>query len=132
MNPWIHEFISFATGCQIGIGYGLSKAGSGVIINQLEVRYSKPGTIGGLMINCEVRLEPIQDYDDPEWSEILISGQCNCIGYLNDDKATKNLFIDEKLNIKMVQYQKTFYFELIKYKEIKNLHHIFFFFFNLF
>ena len=96
LNPWIHEFIGFATGSQIAVGYGLSEAGSGVIVNPLEVRYSKPGTVGGPMTNCEVRLEPIQDYDDPTCGEILISGPCNCSGYLNDEMATKNLFIDEK------------------------------------
>lgn len=42
----------------------MSEIGSGVIVNPLEVRYSKQGTVGGPMINCEVSLEPIQDYDD--------------------------------------------------------------------
>ena len=26
-NPWIHEFIGFATGSQIAVGYGLSEEG---------------------------------------------------------------------------------------------------------
>lgn len=96
LNPWIHEFFGFATGSQMAVGYGLSEAGSGIIVNPLEVRYSKPGTVGGPMTNCEVRLEPIQDYDDPECGEILICGPCNCSGYLNDENATQNLFIDEQ------------------------------------
>ncbi|KAK8845921.1 hypothetical protein M9Y10_020855 [Tritrichomonas musculus] len=96
LNPWIHEFIGFATGSQMGVGYGLSEVGSGVVCNPLDLRYSKPGTVGGPMMNCEVRIEPIPDYDDPECGEILICGQCNCSGYLNDEQATKELFIDEK------------------------------------
>lgn len=96
MNPWIHEFIGFATGCSMGVGYGLSEVGSGVICNPMDLRYSKPGTVGGPTMNCEVRLEPIEDYDDPECGEILICGQCNCSGYLNDEQATKSLFVDDK------------------------------------
>ena len=43
------------------------------------------------MTNCEVQLDPIQDYDDPTCGEILISGPCNCSGYLNDEMTTKKL-----------------------------------------
>lgn len=96
LNPWIHEFIGFATGCSMGVGYGLSEVGSGVVCNPLDLKYSKPGTVGGPMMNCEVRLDPVPDYNDPTCGEILICGQCNCSGYLNDEKATKDLFIDEK------------------------------------
>ena len=95
MDPWIHEFIQIATGIPMRVGYGLSEIGSGNIVNPMDVRYSKPGTVGGPMCNCEVRLEPLQDYDDPECGEILMGGQCNCSGYLNDEQSTRELFIDE-------------------------------------
>lgn len=96
MNPWVHEFIMYATGCSMGVGYGLSEVGSGVICNPMEIKHSKPGTVGGPLMNAEIRLEPLDDYDDPECGEILISGQCVCRGYLNDEQATKDLFINDK------------------------------------
>lgn len=95
MDPWIHEFIQFATGAPMRVGYGLSEIGAGNIVNPMDVRYSKPGTVGGPMCNCEVRLEPLEDYDDPECGEIIMGGQCNCSGYLYDEQSTRNLFIDE-------------------------------------
>ena len=62
----------------------------------MEIKHSKPGTVGGPLMNAEIRLEPFDDYDDPECGEILISGQCVCSGYLNDEQATKDLFINDK------------------------------------
>ena len=94
MDPWIHEFIQFATGIPMRVGYGLSEIGAGNICNPLDVRYTKPGTVGGPMSNCEVRLGPLEDYDDPECGEILMGGQCICSGYLFDEEATKELFVD--------------------------------------
>ncbi|KAH0790644.1 AMP-binding enzyme family protein [Histomonas meleagridis] len=94
MDPWIHEFMQFATGIPMRVGYGLTEIGSGNICNPMDVRYSKPGTVGGPLPNSEVRLDPIEDYDDPTCGEILMGGQANCSGYLYDEEATARLFAD--------------------------------------
>jgi long-chain acyl-CoA synthetase len=47
------------------------------------------------MPNTEIRLEPLQDYDDPECGEIIAGGQMLCSGYLFDDEQTEKLFVDD-------------------------------------
>lgn len=96
MDPWIHEFMQFATGIPMRVGYGLTEIGSGNVCNPMDVRYSKPGTVGGPLPNSEVRLLPLEDFDDPLCGEILMGGEANCSGYLFDEEATNNLFVDEE------------------------------------
>ena len=95
MDAKIHEIMQVATGVPLRSGYGLTEAGSGNVCNPYHVNYSKPGTVGGPLENVEVRLEPIDGYDDPECGQILVGGTCLCSGYLNDPEATKNLFVDD-------------------------------------
>lgn len=96
MDPFVHEFIQVALGTPMRVGYGLSEIGAGNIVNPLSVRHSRPGTVGGPMCNCEVRLEPISDYDDPLAGEIIMGGQCLCSGYLYDEEATERLFCNKE------------------------------------
>jgi long-chain acyl-CoA synthetase len=95
MDPWIHEFIQYATGIPVRAGYGLSESGSGNIVNPFDLNWSKPGTCGGPMPNFEVRLEPIEDYDDPQCGELICGGQSLCSGYLHDQEQTTKLFTDD-------------------------------------
>ena len=96
MDPFVHEFVQFCTGIPMRVGYGLTEIGAGNICNPFDVRYTKPGTVGGPLCNCEVRLEPLPDYDDPLCGQILMGGQCLCSGYLYDEDATNKLFVDDK------------------------------------
>jgi long-chain acyl-CoA synthetase len=94
MDAWIHEFIQFATGIPVRVGYGLSELGSGNVVNPFSCVTCKPGTVGGPMPNCEVRLNPIEDYDDPICGEIFCGGQMLCSGYLYDQEQTNALFLN--------------------------------------
>jgi long-chain acyl-CoA synthetase len=94
MDAWIHEFIQFATGIPVRVGYGLSELGSGNVINPFSCQWSKPGTVGGPMPNTEIRIEPISGYDDPLCGEILAGGQMLCSGYLHDEAQTRELFVN--------------------------------------
>lgn len=96
MDPWIHEFIQFSTGIPMRVGYGLTEIGAGNICNPFDCRYSKPGTVGGPLCNCEVKLDPLEEYDDPLCGEICMGGQCLCSGYLYDEEQTRKLFMDEE------------------------------------
>lgn len=95
MDPSIHEILQVAMGLPIRSGYGLTEAGSGNIISPIDIRYVKPGTVGGPLNNVEIHLEPIADYNDPNCGEIIVKGQCVASGYLNDPAATSELFTDE-------------------------------------
>jgi long-chain acyl-CoA synthetase len=95
MDPWIHEFMQYATGVPMRVGYGLSEIGSGNIVNPCDVNTSRPGTVGGPMPNTQVRLEPLADYDDPLCGEIVTGGQMCCSGYLFDEEQSKAIFVDE-------------------------------------
>ncbi|OHT03669.1 AMP-binding enzyme family protein [Tritrichomonas foetus] len=95
MDPNIHEFLQVATGVPLRTGYGLTEAGSGNMCVPMDIRFCYPGTVGGPLRNVEVRLEPIDGYDDPECGEVLIGGPCLSSGYLHDPDATANLFVDE-------------------------------------
>ena len=96
LEPCVHEFVQFATGISVRTGFGLSETGSGNVINAMDVRFNKPGTVGGPLSNVEIRLEPIPDYDDPQCGEVLIGGECVCSGYLHDQEATEKLFVDKE------------------------------------
>ena len=96
LEPVVHDFVQFSTGVSVRTGYGLTETGSGNVINSMDVRFSKPGTVGGPLSNVEIRLEPIPDYDDPECGEVLLGGECVCSGYLYDDEATEQLFVNEE------------------------------------
>jgi long-chain acyl-CoA synthetase len=95
MDPWIHEFLQYATGKPVRAGYGMSELGSGNILNPFHMNGCRPGTVGGPMCNIELRLEPLEDYDDPLCGELLCGGQMLCSGYLNDPEQTQKLFLDE-------------------------------------
>jgi len=94
MDPKIHEIMQVATGIPLRSGYGLTEAGSGNVCNPYDIRYCKPGTVGGPLENVQVKLEPIDGYDDPNCGQILVGGQCLSSGYLFDEQATNNLFVD--------------------------------------
>jgi len=94
MDPWVHEFMQIATDAPMRVGYGLTEIGAGNICNPLDIRRSKPGTVGGPMCNCEVKLTPVDGFDDPLAGEILIGGQSLCSGYLYDEEETNKLFVD--------------------------------------
>ena len=96
MDPYVHEFMNFATGAAMRVGFGLSEIGAGSVCNPLSVRYNKPGTVGGPMICTEVKLIPLEDYEDKEAGEIMIGGQCLCSGYYKDDEATEKLFEENR------------------------------------
>jgi len=96
LDPDVHEFMNFATGSVMRVGYGLSEIGSGSICNPNDVRYTKPGTVGGPMVNTEVKLLPLEDYEDKEAGEILVGGQCLCSGYYKDEEATNKLFEENR------------------------------------
>ena len=91
----IQEFMMIALGTPVRTGYGLTEAGSGNTINPIDFKKIKCGTVGGPMVNAEVKIEPIDGYDDPNCGEILIGGPCLSSGYLYDEEATKNLFVDD-------------------------------------
>ncbi|EAY17410.1 AMP-binding enzyme family protein [Trichomonas vaginalis G3] len=92
LDPSVHEFMQVALDTPMRVGYGLSEIGAGNICNPLSVIHSRPGTVGGPLCNCEVRLEPLEDYDDPLAGEIIMGGECLCSGYLYDQEATDKLF----------------------------------------
>lgn len=96
MDPNIHEFLQVATGIPLRTGYGLTEAGSGNLCVPYDIDYCYPGTVGGPLVNVEVRLEPIDGYDDPQCGEIVIGGQCLSSGYLYDPESTENLFVDKE------------------------------------
>jgi long-chain acyl-CoA synthetase len=96
MDRWVHEFIQVATSIPLRVGYGLSEIGTGDIVNPQNAQWSKPGTIGGPEPNIEVRLEPLEDYDDPHCGELLCGGQGLCSGYLHDEDATEQLFVNKE------------------------------------
>jgi long-chain acyl-CoA synthetase len=95
LDPWIHEFMMYALGCGFRVGYGASELGSGNVVNPFDTRGSVPGTVGGPMPNTEIKLDHLEDYDDPLCGEILAGGQMLCSGYLYDDEQTKKLFVDD-------------------------------------
>jgi long-chain acyl-CoA synthetase len=95
LDPVIHEFLQVALGFPVRTGYGLTEAGSGNVISPLDIRGIKPGTVGGPLINAEVWLEPVAEFEDPNAGEIIISGQSVASGYLHDEEATRELFFDE-------------------------------------
>jgi len=95
LDPFVHEFMQVALSTPMRVGYGLSEIGAGNCCNPLSCRYSRPGTVGGPLPNCEIRLLKLDDYDDPEAGEIIMGGQCLCSGYLYDEEATNKLFLDE-------------------------------------
>ncbi|EAY01067.1 AMP-binding enzyme family protein [Trichomonas vaginalis G3] len=95
MDPNIQEFLQVATGLPVRVGYGLTEAGSGNICSPPDIHHIKKGSIGGPLQNVEVKLEEIEDYDDPLCGQILIGGQCLSSGYLHDEESTKKLFTDE-------------------------------------
>jgi long-chain acyl-CoA synthetase len=95
LDAWTHEFIQVAFGIPVRAGYGLSELGSGNVVNPFSYWTSKPGTCGGPMPNLEIRLEPLQDYEDPECGELICGGQMLCSGYLYDEEQTNELFVDK-------------------------------------
>lgn len=95
LDPNIQEILQVAMGLPVRTGYGLTEAGSGNIISPLDIKYIKPGTVGGPLINAEIKLDPIQDYNDDECGEIIIKGQCIASGYLHDPATSAELFTDE-------------------------------------
>jgi long-chain acyl-CoA synthetase len=95
MDAKIHEFIQVATGVPLRTGFGLTEAGSGNICTPKSIRFTTYGVCGGPLVNVEVKLEPIDGYDDPLCGEINIGGSCLASGYLYEPEATKNLFTDE-------------------------------------
>ncbi|EAY08893.1 AMP-binding enzyme family protein [Trichomonas vaginalis G3] len=95
MDKSIQEILQVATGIPVRVGYGLTEAGSGNVCSPRDIHNIKCGTIGGPLINVEIKLEPIEDYDDPLCGQILIGGQCLSSGYFRDEEATKRLFVDD-------------------------------------
>ncbi|KAH0795057.1 AMP-binding enzyme family protein [Histomonas meleagridis] len=95
LDPTVHEVLQVATGVPVRTGYGLTEGGSGNVCTPYNIKFCYPGTVGGPLKNVEIKLEPIDDYDDPECGEILMGGQCLSSGYLYDVEATNNLFYDE-------------------------------------
>ena len=99
MDRNIHEFLQVATGVPVRTGYGLTEAGSGNVCNPWGLNTIKFGTVGGPLINAEIRLEPIDGYDDPSCGEILVGGQCVCSGYLHDPESSEKLFYNKERTI---------------------------------
>lgn len=94
IDPEIHEFIQVALRVPMRTGDRLTEECSGNIISPGDIRPIKPRTVGGLLINAEVWLEPIDGFDDPNAGEIMISWQCVTSDYLNNEKASNELFLD--------------------------------------
>jgi long-chain acyl-CoA synthetase len=94
MDPGIHEFLQVAVGVPLRVGYGASELGSGTVIMPFNIHSTKPGTVGGPIGNCELRLEPLEDYPDPECGEVCAGGEMLCSGYLYDDEQTSKLFLN--------------------------------------
>jgi len=95
LDPNIQEFMMVATGVPVRTAYGLTEAGSGNTANPNDIKRVKCGTVGGPLENAEVKIDPIDGYDDPRCGEILIGGPCLSSGYLYDEEATRNLFTDD-------------------------------------
>ena len=95
MDPKMHEFLQVATGIPLRTGFGLTEAGSGNVCTPKSIRFHTYGVCGGPLVNVEVKLEPIDGYDDPLCGEINIGGPCLASGYLYEPEATKNLFTDD-------------------------------------
>jgi long-chain acyl-CoA synthetase len=55
-----------------------------------------PGTVGGPLINVEVRIEPSDSFSDPTCGEILIGGPAVSSGYFHDESLTAGLFMDKE------------------------------------
>jgi long-chain acyl-CoA synthetase len=94
LDPATHGFVQVTLGIPIRNGYGLTEAGSGVICGPDNILMTTPGAVGGPLINVEVRIEPVDTFNDPSCGEILIGGPAVSSGYLNDEELTNNLFVD--------------------------------------
>lgn len=95
LDPSIQEFLQVCTGIPIRVGYGLTEACAANIIVPKPLGRIRYGTVGGPLPNCQVKLEKIDGYDDPDAGEIWLSGQCLCSGYLYEEQITNELFTDE-------------------------------------
>jgi long-chain acyl-CoA synthetase len=95
LEPQIHDFLQVIFGVPIRSGYGLTEAGAGVVSGPDNLLQTIPGPVGGPFINFELRLEPVEGYNDPTCGEILAHGGGLCSGYLHDEELTKKLFLDD-------------------------------------
>jgi long-chain acyl-CoA synthetase len=84
MDPWIHEFLQVAIGVSVRVCSGASGLGSGTVMTPCNIHSAKPGTVGGPIPNCELRLETFEDSPDPECGEVCAGGQ------------TRQLFFDDE------------------------------------
>ena len=92
----LHERMMVLLGWPIRTGYGLSEGGSGNTLNPARITHIKYGTNGYPLANVELRIVPVPDFStDPGVGEIQMGGSGLCSGYLNDKKATDELFTDE-------------------------------------
>jgi long-chain acyl-CoA synthetase len=96
VDPAIHDFFQVAMGAPVRNGYGCSESGTGNICSPDDVKLSRPGVVGGPLINAMCRLEKVPEFDDPECGQICIGGECVCSGYLHDEEMTRQLFCDEE------------------------------------
>jgi long-chain acyl-CoA synthetase len=96
VEPAIHDFFQVVMGAPVRNGYGCSESGTGNICSPDSVKLSKPGVVGGPLINAMCKLEPVPEFDDPECGQVCIGGECVCSGYLHDEETTKGLFVDEE------------------------------------
>jgi long-chain acyl-CoA synthetase len=92
----MHEFLQVLVGSPLRNGFGCSESGTGTIITPDDIAYLRPGTAGGPLPNSACKIVPVEGYDEPGCGEILIGGHGVCVGYLNDEEATRELFADEE------------------------------------
>ncbi|KAH0795945.1 AMP-binding enzyme family protein [Histomonas meleagridis] len=91
----VHKDMQVIFGIPIRTGYGLSEGGSGNTLSPFKLQHIKFGTNGYPLANVEIRIEPVEDFDEYGTGEIQMGGTGLCSGYLNDIEGTNNLFVDK-------------------------------------
>ncbi|KAH9833502.1 amp dependent CoA ligase [Rhodofomes roseus] len=81
---------------QIGQGYGMTETSTAISFPQLEQHVCTPGSAGRLLPGVVVKVVRPDGTLAPrgETGELVVKSPSNAIGYLNNDKATKETFKD--------------------------------------
>ena len=80
-----------AAGIPIREGYGLTEASPGISISLFEKNGAKLGTVGPVLKNVTVKIDPSDTHYGPGEGEILASGPNIMMGYYNKPEQTREV-----------------------------------------